>query len=141
ICFLLGRGCFRLVLPFRCPRPGWYASPGAAGPNLWEAAMKRPDIQDQWPHLEDNDPPLDTSREQAAYQRERERLVPHPLGKIALSRFDEVVGVFNTLDEALEEGHRRFGWGRMIFHQIRERDEPEWVANVDITHPSVRRLD
>jgi hypothetical protein len=114
---------------------------GEAGPDLWEATMKTPDSQDQWPHLEDNDPPLDVSREQAAYQRERERLVRDHLGKIALLRFDEVVGVFDTLDDALEEGHRRFGWGRMIFHQISECDELEWVSNVDITHPSVRRLD
>jgi hypothetical protein len=98
-------------------------------------------MKDQWPHLEDNDPPLDVSREEAAYQRERERLVRDHLGKIALLRFDEVVGVFDTLDGALEEGHRRFGWGRMVFREISERDEPGWVANVDVNHPAVRRLD
>ena len=103
--------------------------------------MKTQDTKDQWPHLEANDPPLDVSREQAAYERERERLVRDYLGKIALLRFDEVVGVFDTLEDALEEGHRRFGWGRMIFRAITERDEPQWIANVDVNHPSVRRLD
>jgi hypothetical protein len=106
-----------------------------------EAAMNAQDIKDEWPHLEENDPPLDTSREEAAFRRERARLVRDHLGKIALLRFDEVVGVFDTLDQALEEGHRRFGWGRMIFREITERDEPEWVSNVDVNHPSVRRLD
>jgi hypothetical protein len=103
--------------------------------------MKTDEVKDEWPHLEENDPPLDVSRERAAYERQRERLVRDHLGKIALLRFDDVVGVFDTLEDALEEGHRRFGWGRMIFHQITEREEPEWVSNVDVNHPSFKRLD
>ena len=103
--------------------------------------MKAEDIKDEWPHLEENDPPLDVSRERAAFERERERLVRDHLGKIALLRFDEVVGVFDTLDEALEEGHRRFGWGRMLFHKITPREEPEWVSHVDPNHTSFQRLD
>jgi hypothetical protein len=102
--------------------------------------MRTEEIKDEWPHLEENDPPLDVSCERAAYQRQRERLVREHLGKIVLLRFDEVVGVFDTLDEALEEGHRRFGWGRMLFHKITEREEPEWVSQADPNHPSFKRL-
>ncbi|HKI35867.1 MAG TPA: hypothetical protein VKA46_28685 [Gemmataceae bacterium] len=97
--------------------------------------------KDEWIHLEENGAPPDLSREDAAFERERERLVRDHLGKIALVRFDEVVGVFDTLDEATAEAHRRFGWGRMIFCLITERDEPEYIANVDTNHPSFKPLD
>src|SRR5947209_13438512 len=103
--------------------------------------MEAQAIKDEWPHLEENDPPLDQAREQAAFERERPRLVRDHLGKIAVVRFDEVVGVFDTLDEATVEAHRRFGWGRMIFRSITERDETEYIANVDVNHPSFKRLD
>jgi hypothetical protein len=63
------------------------------------------------------------------------------LGKIVLIHGDDVVGVFSTLGEALTEAHRRFGMARMIFRPITEKDEPEWISNVDINHPSVRRID
>jgi hypothetical protein len=102
--------------------------------------MDAQEIKDEWIVLADNDPPPDLSRENAAYERERERLVRDHLGKIALVRFDEVVGVFDNLNDALEEGHRRFGWGRMIFREITKRDEPVYVPSVDVNHPSVRRL-
>src|SRR5437899_9799076 len=103
--------------------------------------METQETKDEWPHQEENDPPLDVSRERAAFERERERLVRDHLGKIALLRFDEVVGVFDTLNDALAEGHRRFGSGRMLFHKITEHEEPAWVSNVDPDHPSFKRLD
>jgi hypothetical protein len=103
--------------------------------------MKTDETKDEWIVLEENDPPPDLSREEAAYERERARLVRDHLGKIALVRFDEVVGVFDNVDDALIEGHRRFGWGRMIFVEITASDEPDYVANVDINHPSFKRID
>jgi hypothetical protein len=103
--------------------------------------METRETKDEWTHLEDNDPPPDLSREDAAFERERKRLMRDHLGKIALVRFDEVVGVFNTFDEATAEAHRRFGWGRMIFCLITERDEPDYIANVDTKHPSFKPLD
>jgi hypothetical protein len=47
-----------------------------------------------------NDPPVDLSREEAAYAKEEQRLVRDQLGWIALIRGDEVVGAFPTADEA-----------------------------------------
>ena len=63
------------------------------------------------------------------------------LGKIALIHGDEVVGVFDNVNAAIVEGHRRFGWARLIFREITAHDEPEFIPHVDINHPCVRRLD
>ena len=104
--------------------------------------METREIKDEWIVLEENDPPADLTRENAAFERERPRLVPEHVGKIALIHIDEVVGVFPTLGEAEAEAFRRFGLNaRLIFRLITEKDEPEWVSNVDINHPSVRRID
>jgi hypothetical protein len=103
--------------------------------------METRETKDEWIHLEENDPAPDLAREDAAFERERERLVRDHLGKFALVRFDEVGGVFDTFDEATAEGHRRFGWGRMIFCLISKRDAPEYLANVDTRHLSFRPLD
>ena len=46
------------------------------------------------------------------------------LGKFALVRLDEVVGVFDTPEEAMIEGFRRFGdERRMVIRTITEQDE------------------
>jgi hypothetical protein len=104
--------------------------------------MSGQEPNDVWPVLEENDPPLDLSREEAAFERERARLVRDHLGHVALIRGDEVVGAFPTADEAITEGHRRFGLTRFVCRPITETDEPEWMPYVDITHPSLgkRRL-
>ena len=105
--------------------------------------MKAQDIKDEWIHQEENDPPPDLSREEAAYRRERERLVRDHLGKVALIHGDDVVGVFDNVDDAVIEGHRRFGWARMIFVEITATppDESEFIPHVDINHPSCQRID
>jgi hypothetical protein len=87
-----------------------------------------------------DDPPIDFSRELAAYTRERDRLVRHHLGKIALVHEDEVVGAFASADEAILEGFRRFGHVRMMLQEIRDPDLPDFVSLVDINHPSFKRI-
>jgi hypothetical protein len=103
--------------------------------------MKTPEIKDEWPVLEENDPPLDLSREEAAFQRERQRLVRDHLGHVALIHGDDVVGAYPTAGEAIAEGYRRFGRVRFICRLITEKDEPEFVTHADLDHPSVRRID
>jgi hypothetical protein len=104
--------------------------------------MSQQDPQLPWPQpLGPNDPPVDFSREEAAYQRERERLVREHRDKIALIHEDEVVGAYDTADEALLEGFRRFGPVKVMMREIRDPDLPDWVNFVDINHPSVKRLD
>ncbi len=103
--------------------------------------MDAQEAKDEWPVLEENDPPLDLSREEAAFQRERERLVRDHLGHVALIRGDDVVAAFPTAGEAIAEGYRRFGRVRFICRLITEKDEPEWVPFIDINHPSVRWIE
>jgi hypothetical protein len=103
--------------------------------------MKTQEIKDERPHLAENDPPLDLTRENAAFERERARLVRDHLGHIALIRLDEVIGAYPTPSEALAEGFRRFGLKRFICRPITEKDEPEFVPYADLNHPCVRRID
>ena len=97
---------------------------------------------DDWPYLRANDPPRDLSREEAAYARERERLLRDHLGKYALIYQDRVVAVYDDLDKALYDGMIQFGPGRIVVRPIEhESGEEDFVTHVDINHPSVRRLD
>jgi hypothetical protein len=103
--------------------------------------MSAQEWKDEWIHLEENDPPPDLSRERAAFERERERLVRDHLGKIALIHGDDVVGVYDNVDDAVIDGVRRFGRARLIFREITATDEPEFISHADINHPAFRRLD
>jgi hypothetical protein len=104
--------------------------------------MKTDEIKDEWPRFDETDPPLDLTRENAAFERERARLVRDHLGQIALIHGDEVVGAYRTLFEAETEGYRRFGiHARLVCRPITEKDEPEFLPYVDPAHPSVRPLD
>jgi hypothetical protein len=101
--------------------------------------MNPPDSSNGRPIFRPDDPPTDFSRELAAYEKERERLVRDHLGKIALVHQDEVIGAFPTADEAYLEGFRRFGDVKMMFKEIRDPDDPDFISLVDINHPSFQR--
>lgn len=103
--------------------------------------MIRPQTDTEWPVLGPDDPPVDFTRENAAYEKERERLVRDHLGKIALVHQDEIVGAFATVGEALLEGYRRFGLVKMMLKEIVKSEAPEYIPHVDINHPSFKRLD
>ena len=62
--------------------------------------MGNEEPMDEWLTVNEDGSSPDISREQAAYQRERERLVRDHLGKIAVVRFDEVVGVYDDINQA-----------------------------------------
>jgi hypothetical protein len=87
------------------------------------------------------DPPPDYSREEAAYAREKDRLVREHLGKFAVIYRDEIAGVYGTLGEALSAGYTRFGDVPLQFREIRVEEPIEFVSSVDTNHPSVRRID
>jgi hypothetical protein len=103
--------------------------------------MDTKEIKDEWPVLGENDPPLDLTRENAAFEKERARLVRDHLGKIAVIHLDEIVGVYDTLEEAETDVYPRFGMVRLIFRPITEKDEPEFIPHADLDHPSLRRVD
>jgi hypothetical protein len=102
--------------------------------------MPRPGTYIEWPTLKANDPPLEFTRENAAYEKERGRLVRDHRGKVVLIHEDEIVGVFATADEALLEGYRRFGLVKMMLKEIQDTAVPDYVSHVDIHHPSFKKL-
>ena len=87
-----------------------------------------------------NDPPIDFSREQAAYEKQKVRLVREHLGWIALIHEDEVAGAFPTADEAILEAVRRFGKDKVMLQEIRDPDLPEFVPLADTQHPSFKKV-
>jgi hypothetical protein len=94
------------------------------------------------PVLGPDDPPTDFSWEQAAYAREEERLVRDHLGKIALIHGDDVVGTYDTADEAGLEAFRLFGDVRVTLHEIRDpKEPPDFISIIDFNHPSFKRVD
>ena len=103
--------------------------------------MNQQDTSEDFLTLGPDDPPVDFSREQAAYEREKARLVRDHPGQIALIYGDDVVGAFACADEAFLEGFRRFGLVKMMLKEIRDPDPPDFVSLVDINHPSVQKLD
>jgi hypothetical protein len=97
--------------------------------------------QDEWRSVLENGAPADVSREHAAFERERARLLRDHPGKVALVHDDDVVGVFDNANDAMIEGYRRFGLGRMVIRTITEPEEPAYMPNVDVNHPSFLRVD
>lgn len=91
-----------------------------------------------WYVLGPDDPPIDFSRENTAYLKVAEQLARNHLGKIALVHEDEVVGVFNDPDEAIEEACRRFGIDeKVMVRQIRDPKGPlDFISLMDPHHPS-----
>jgi hypothetical protein len=103
--------------------------------------MSQHETRTEWQTLGPNDPPIDFAREEAAYERERERLIREHVGKVALIHGDEVVGVFATADEAILEGFHRFGTDRTVVKEIRDPDGPDFISMIDLRHPSVKLLE
>jgi hypothetical protein len=94
------------------------------------------------PVLGPDDPPPDFSREQAAYAREEERLVRDHLSKIALIHGDDVVGAYDTADEAILDAFYRFGDVPVTLHEIRDpKEPPDFISMVDFNHPSFKKVD
>src|SRR6266700_5394269 len=83
-----------------------------------------------------NDGLIEFGREQAAYERERERLVREYRGWIALVHGDEVAGAFRSADEAILEAFRRFGTDQVMLKEIRNPDLPDFVPLANPEHPS-----
>jgi len=88
-----------------------------------------------------DDPPREWKREEAAYGRERDRLVRDHLGKFVVVHQDEVYGPFETFGEAIAKGYGRFGDVPLVVKEIRPEEPPDFVGIVDLKHPSIRLLD
>jgi hypothetical protein len=82
----------------------------------------------------------DFSREEAAYQRERDRLIRDHLGEYALVHGDQVVGVFASFHDAVLEGGRQFELSEIMIREIADPEPAAYMPHVDVNHPSFRRL-
>lgn len=103
--------------------------------------MNEQEIKDEWITLEENDPPPDLAREDAAFERERARLVRDHLGKIVAIHGDDIVGVYDNIDDAVTDSVTRLGWVRLVYRTVTECDETIYMGNVDVNHPSFKRID
>src|SRR5690348_3935303 len=88
-----------------------------------------------------NDPPREWEREEAAYARERDRLVRDHLGKFVVIRQDEILGPFGTFGEATFSAYNRFGDVPFVIKEIQPEQPPDFVSIVDFNHPSIRWAD
>jgi hypothetical protein len=86
------------------------------------------------------DASADFSREETAYQRQRDQLVREHLGEYALIHRDQVVGVFPTFRDAVFEAGRRFKLDETMVREICDSESPAYMPHVDINHPSFHRL-
>jgi hypothetical protein len=102
---------------------------------------RKPDQKDPYAFPGPDDPPREWLREEAAYARERERLLRDHPGKFVVVHQDEVFGPFDTLGQAILAGYYRFGDVPMQYRDIRPEEPPDFVSIVDVNHPSVRRVD
>ncbi len=68
-------------------------------------------------------------RELATYKRVSPTLLDRE-GKWVLISGDEVVGVWDTLDEALGAGYERCGMGHFMVKQIQEHEKPGWFPGI-----------
>ncbi len=64
-------------------------------------------------------------KERKFYDEKRAELVSQHLGKFVLIKAEELVGVYNKIEEALSEGARRFGMQPFLVRQISETSETE----------------
>ena len=60
----------------------------------------------------------DLAREYAVYESQREELEAACTGKFVLIKGEEVVGTYDTLDDALRVAVKRFGRGPYLIEEI-----------------------
>jgi hypothetical protein len=72
----------------------------------------------------------------ATYQQHRSRLVAEAEGKYVLIHDSDVVGTYDTYEDALNTGYKQFGLGPFMVQQIRSVDDIQYLNNG--SHRSVR---
>jgi len=72
-------------------------------------------------------------KERATYQRELPVLLKDE-GKFVLIHGEDIAGLFETEEEAVEAGDNRFGLEPFLVHQIREK-EPVQFTPYNLTPP------
>jgi hypothetical protein len=63
--------------------------------------------------------------EQKYFDEHKDELVEKYLDRFVLIKGEELVGVFNTVEEAISEGARRFGLSSFMVRQVSKEAEAE----------------
>ena len=104
--------------------------------------MSKPETKPNHAAPSVTDPFEDCAREEAAYAKVAAEYARLHLGKVALVRGDEVIGVYNTADEAVLDGFKRFGDLKFLVPEIRDpKEPPPFISLIDLRDPSLRWLD
>ncbi len=61
--------------------------------------------------------------ERKLYKEKHDELVKTSFGKFVLIKGSEIIGVFNTIEEGISEGARRFGLQSFLVREIRQEVE------------------
>lgn len=69
------------------------------------------------------------ANELETFERHREELVQSANGKYALVHGDEVIGTYESKNDAITEGYRRFGLGPFLVKQVFEIELPVQVIS------------
>ena len=64
-------------------------------------------------------------KEREVFEQKREQLLTDHFGKFVLIKEDDLIGVFNTIEEAVTEGARRFGLEPFLVRQVEKTAESE----------------
>ena len=72
---------------------------------------------------------MELAPELETYEQHRERLIASDLGRWVLVHDSELAGVFDTQDDAIGEGYRRFGNVPFLVKEIEAFDTPEWLSS------------
>jgi len=64
-------------------------------------------------------------RERQYFSEHLAELIAQHLGKFVVIRDDELIGTFNTIEDALAEGARRFGLTPFLVRQVTNAEEKE----------------
>lgn len=57
-------------------------------------------------------------KERKFFDRKKAELIDDHLGKFVVIKENEMIGVFNTIEEAMSDGARRFGLSPFLVRQI-----------------------
>lgn len=64
-------------------------------------------------------------RERQYFSKHHAELLARHLGKVVLIKDEELIGAFNTIEEALAEGARRFGLTPFLVREVTASEEQE----------------
>ena len=82
-------------------------------------------------------------KEREYFKKQRDEWLSRHAGKFVLIKGEELIGVFDTQQEALTEGARRFGTASFLVRQVEESEQLVYIPALTLgilransTHPA-----